>query len=353
MSGRSSANGRANKWEVTVTRVACVGTGLVGSAWAVAFARGGCDVSMFDAAGSDAYDRSRSLIAETLMLLEESGSIAESARSIMARISYHDRLDDAVDTVDHVQESAKEDRDVKRELFAHLEGLVQPHTILASSTSAIKGSEFLTIESAERALVAHPVNPPSLIPLVELCGTPATSAATIERTHAFMTSLGMAPVTLNKEIDGFLLNRLQYTLVAEALHLVGEGYCSASDIDRVVTEGLALRWATIGPFEVAHLNSPDGFRGFVSHLGPMMRKMGKEARTDYDWPDSLATQIHNELLQTIPEENFGLRQSWRNSNIIATRTMQNATAQNFQSLIDQKAKGNDNDQSGTESNNPV
>lgn len=330
-----------------MTRVACVGTGLVGSAWAVAFARGGCDVSMFDAAGSDAYDRSRGMIARTLRQLADSGSIAETPEAIQARIRYSDRLVEAVENVDHVQESAKENPDVKRELFARLAKLAPRDAILASSTSAIKGSEFLTFESAERALVAHPVNPPSLIPLVELCGTPLTSASTVERTHAFMTALGMAPVVLRKEIDGFLLNRLQYTLVAEALHLVGEGYCSASDIDRVVTQGLALRWATIGPFEVAHLNSPDGFRGFVDHLGGMMRKMGQDARTDYDWPDTLATQIHEELLQAVPKENFTARQAWRDGNIIATRAMQDAAAERFESLLDKKAEGNDNDQPGS------
>ena len=134
----------------------------------------------------------------------------------------------------------------------------------------------------------------------------------------------MKPVTLNKEIDGFLLNRLQYTLVAEALHLVGEGYCSAADIDRVITDGLALRWATIGPFEVAHLNSPQGFQGFVDHLGDMMRNMGRSARTDYDWSSELASAIHEEMLGKAPLEHLAERQGWRDANIIATRAMQRA-----------------------------
>lgn len=326
-----------------MTRVACVGTGLVGSAWSVVFAKAGCEVAMFDAAGGAAEDRSRRLIGQTLRLLADTGELDRTPEAIQASIRYVGTLEEALDGVSHVQESAKEDPEVKRQLFETLGRLAPRDAVLASSTSAIKGSEFLTFETADRALVAHPVNPPSLIPLVELCGTPRTAPETIERTHAFMTALGMAPVVLRKEIDGFLLNRLQYTLVAEALHLVGEGYCSAADIDRVMTQGLALRWATIGPFEVAHLNSPHGFRGFVDHLGGMMRKMGADARTDYDWPDSLASDIHAELLSVVPEARFSERQAWRDANIAATRAMQRAAGDRFAESTLSKRRGNDDE----------
>ena len=195
--------------------------------------------------------------------------------------------------------------------------------ILASSTSAIMGSEFFeNIANRERALVAHPVNPPSLIPLVELCGSQWTDESTIQRTHEFLTAAGMKPIQVNKEIDGFILNRLQYTLVAEALHLVGEGYCSPEDVDRVMTDGLALRWASIGPFAVAHLNASKGFRGFVDQLGPMMRKMGESAKTDYDWPESLADQIHQAMAKQRPVDDIEAWQRWRDDRILATRKMQ-------------------------------
>ncbi|MFB2552347.1 3-hydroxyacyl-CoA dehydrogenase [Ensifer soli] len=305
-----------------MAKVACIGAGLVGSAWAVVFARGGMDVAIYDIGGVDAYEKSRKAVAATLSLLEASELLSEPPGTIEARVRYADSIADAVSGVVHVQESVKEDVAVKRATFLEIERHAPADAVLASSTSAIMGSQFLDIETGARALVAHPVNPPSLIPLVELCGTPKTSADTVARTRAFMTSMGMKPVTLNREIDGFLLNRLQYTLVAEALHLVGEGYCSAADIDRVVTDGLALRWATIGPFEVAHLNSPGGFQGFVDHLGGMMRHMGRSARTDYDWPADLAGRIHREMLEKAPIERLAERQRWRDANIVATRAMQ-------------------------------
>ncbi len=305
-----------------MNKVACVGTGLVGSAWAVVFARGGCEVSLYDSGGLAAYEKAEAGIRKTLSILDDAGALSETVDAILARMTFSESLEAALDGVTHVQESIKEDVSIKRAAFAEMAELTPQDAVLASSTSAIAGSLFLDFPGAERALVAHPVNPPSLIPLVELCGTPKTSPETVARTHEFMAGLGMKPVILNKEIDGFLLNRLQYTLVAEAMHLVGEGYCSARDIDRVITDGLALRWATIGPFEVAHLNAAGGFQGFVDHLGDMMRHMGRSARTDYEWPDGLVSSIHAELLAKVPLDDLPGRQAWRNENILATRRMQ-------------------------------
>lgn len=306
-----------------MTKVVCVGCGTVGSAWAVVFARAGHDVVLYDK-NPDIIDRfSIPLIRETLELLNvnvpDSGSVEDSLRKITVEPS----LEKAVSNAYYVQESIVEDLDHKKSLFKNLADFTDDRTLLASSTSAIKGSEFLMdIRCPERALIAHPVNPPSLIPLVELCGTPATTQDTLTKADVFLSQAGMKPITLCKEIDGFILNRLQYTLVAEAMHLVGEGYCSAADIDRVMTEGLALRWASIGPFEVAHLNSANGFRGFVDQLGPMMRHMGRRAKTDYPWPDSLATDIHDALCAATPVSDIPKRQQWRNSQILATRRMQ-------------------------------
>lgn len=298
-----------------MTRVACVGAGLVGSAWAFVFARGGCDVTVYDARGAEAR-------AHTAELLKRTAGMTGAGPEVAERVRFADTLAGALEGAEHVQESIKEDVGIKRALFAEMDAIAGPDTILASSTSALLGSTFMDIPGAARALVAHPVNPPSLIPLVELCPTPKTSAETVDRTRAFMTDLGMKPVDLKKEIDGFLLNRLQYTLVAEAMHLVGEGYCTAADIDRVLTDGLALRWSTLGPFAVAHLNAAGGFRDFVAHLGGMMRTMGQSAQTDYDWTPQMVEAIHEDLARDIPVEKLPEWQGWRDRNILATRAIQ-------------------------------
>ncbi|MEQ1950143.1 3-hydroxyacyl-CoA dehydrogenase NAD-binding domain-containing protein [Mesorhizobium yinganensis] len=309
-----------------MARIACIGAGLVGSAWATVFARGGHDVSVFDSAGGGAEERGLQAVARTLEILDRNGFLREPAETIRRRVTFTATLPEAVAGVVHVQESVKEDVAVKQSIFAEIAEHAPADAVLASSTSAIMGSRFLDVASPERALVVHPVNPPSLIPLVEICGTPATSQATVDRTVELMRSVGMKPVVLRKEIEGFLLNRLQYTLVAEAMHLVGEGYCTAEDIDSVVRDGLAMRWSTIGPFEVAHLNSPEGFSGFVHHLGDMMREMGRGARTDYPWTDEMAEGIHEQIAGRVAMSMLTRRQAWRDENILATRRVQDEAA---------------------------
>jgi L-gulonate 3-dehydrogenase len=263
------------------------------------------------------------LIRRTLDQLRAAGWLEDSPDDVMARIHPCATLAEAVADVVHVQESVREDVAIKQAVFSEIAEHAPRDATLASSTSAIKGSAFLGhIPGPERALVAHPVNPPSLIPLVELCGSDWTEPCTLERVRALMQGAGMKPVTLNKEIDGFLLNRLQYTLVAEALHLVGEGYCSAEDIDTVMTQGLALRWLSIGPFETAHLNATQGFAGFVEQLGPMMRRMGQDARTDYPWTDAQIAAIHTILTDKTPVDAIPDRQTWRDGRILAARRLQ-------------------------------
>jgi 3-hydroxyacyl-CoA dehydrogenase len=298
--------------------VACIGAGLVGRAWAVVFARAGYDVVLYDQKPGEVRDRAFPGIRATFEMLAAGGALAQPVDTLMKRVRDAASIPEAVAGADHVQESVREDVGVKREVFATIAATAAPDAILASSTSAIPGSEFLLdIRHPERALVAHPVNPPSLIPLVEICPTPETSGESVQRCRRLLEGAGMKPIVLNKEVDGFILNRLQYTLVAEALHLVGEGYCSAEDIDRVVTDGLALRWAFIGPFTVAHLNASDGLAGFVDRLGPMMRRMGADARTDYDWTTQQIAEIHAGLAARIPIPEIASSQQERDRRILA------------------------------------
>lgn len=305
-----------------MSRVACIGTGLVGRAWSTVFARAGHDVTLFDGLPGEVESRTLPGARQTLQLLADNGMMDEPVDTVFARIRPAATIAEAVADADYVQESVREEVETKRQVFVEIAAHAPGHAVLASSTSAIRGSEFLThFARPERALVVHPVNPPSLIPLVELCGTGKTSAETIEKAKAFMYDAGMRPIVLKKEIDGFILNRLQYTLVAEALHLVGEGYCEPEDIDAVLTDGLALRWASIGPFEVSHLNAADGLQGFVSRFGPMMRLIGRSARTDYDWSPEQMAEVHARVEKRIPLDRIVERSTWRDKRILALRRM--------------------------------
>lgn len=305
-----------------MSRVACIGAGNVGRAWAVVFARAGHEVALYDADPGVVTGQALPLAARTIRDLHDAGLIADDPASVERRIRPAASIAEAVAGVAFLQESVREDLAVKQAVFEEVGQLAPPGAILASSTSAISGSSFLGgLPGPERCLVAHPVNPPSVIPLVELCGTRWTTPKTLEDARAFMAAAGMKPVTLLREIDGFLLNRLQFCLVAEALHLVGEGYCTPEDIDTVMTEGLARRWAFIGPFEVAHLNATQGFQGFFDNLGAMARRLGADARTDYAWSPELITAIHARLAARTPVTAITDRQQWRDRTIMRRRAL--------------------------------
>jgi 3-hydroxyacyl-CoA dehydrogenase len=299
-------------------RASSVGVGNVGRSWAIVFARAGWDVSLWDA-NPHAVERALPLIRAAMADLEAAGLLRDS-EGAFARVHAAATLDDAVAGADFVQESALEDAAVKRALFAELDRAAAPGAIIASSTSAIPGSAFLEgIPGRARCVIAHPVNPPHIIPLVEICAAPWTAAETVERTFAIMRDIGQSPVILNREIDGFLLNRLQWALLGEALHLVGEGVCAPEDIDRVLTQGLALRWAFIGPFEVGHLNATQGLRGYFRGLREAIARVQGSLRTDYPPDQRVVGPAHEALARRIPVEAIPDHQAWRDRRLMALR----------------------------------
>ncbi|NGX95883.1 MAG: 3-hydroxyacyl-CoA dehydrogenase [Candidatus Afipia apatlaquensis] len=243
--------------------VAIVGVGLIGRAWAAIFARAGWNVRITDP-HAPTLSAAPDLIRDELRSLAKHG-LAEDPDGAAARVSVAPDLADALKDAEFVQENGPEKIDDKIALFAELDRLAAPDTILASSTSAIVASRFTEkLKGRARCLVGHPVNPPHLVPLVELCGAPWTSPQAISRAREIYRAIGQVPVTVNKEINGFVLNRLQGALLAEAFRLVGEGYISAEDLDHTVKDGLGLRWSFLGPFETIELNAPGGIPDYCA-----------------------------------------------------------------------------------------
>ena len=205
--------------------------------------------------------------------------------------------------VEFVQENGPEDVGEKQIIFAELDKLTPPDALLVSSTSAIVASHFTeTLPGRARCLVGHPVNPPHLVPLVELCGAPWTAPEAIDRARKVYREIGQVPVTVKREINGFVLNRLQGALLAEAFRLVGEGYISAEDLDHTVKDGLGLRWSFLGPFETIELNAPGGipdycarYTGFYKELasaaaGPEVYQSPNVDRVIAAWPHQPAPE---------------------------------------------------------------
>ena len=174
----------------------------------------------------------------------------------------------------------------KKTIFAQLDKLAPPNALLVSSTSAITASRFTeTLPGRARCLVGHPVNPPHLVPLVELCGAPWTSPEAIERARNIYREIGQVPVTINREINGFVLNRLQGALLAEAFRLVGEGYISAEDLDHTVKDGLGLRWSFLGPFETIELNAPGGIPDYCARYTGFYKELAVRRRRPRGLPE--------------------------------------------------------------------
>ncbi len=184
----------------------------------------------------------------------------------------------------HVQENTPEDVETKRRVFAELDRLADPEAVLASSTSAILPSIFSEgLKGRGRCLVAHPINPPYLVPAVEIVPAPWTEREAVERAAALLEGAGHAPIVMAREIDGFVVNRLQGALLEEAFRLVADGYATTEDVDVAIREGLALRWSFMGPFETIDLNAPGGVRDYAERYQHIYARIFPSTQRRVDW----------------------------------------------------------------------
>ena len=215
--------------------------------------------------------------------------------------------------VDYIQESAPEILSVKQELFAKLDQLAPDHVVIASSSSAMPISSITqNLKGQHRCIIAHPANPPHLIPCVEICPGPNTSSITIEKAKTIFDQSGASSVNVKKEIDGFILNRLQGALLNESLRLYSEGYASSDEIDATIRDGLGLRWAFMGPFETIDLNAPGGIRDYMARYGPMYIEMAKTQTKIPDWSDEAGEKLEIERRKILPEDQLQERAKKRN-----------------------------------------
>jgi len=165
--------------------------------------------------------------------------------------------------------------------------------------------------------VAHPANPPYLLPIVELCGAPWTAPETVARAAEILAAVGQEPVVIRKEIRGFVLNRLQGALLNEAFRLVEEGYVSPEDLDKTVRHGLGLRWSFMGPFETIDLNAPNGLREFCERYGPIFQDVRIQPPAPEPWDETLLAALDADRRASVPLERHPERQAWRDHRLTA------------------------------------
>jgi L-gulonate 3-dehydrogenase len=300
-----------------MTKIAIIGAGLIGRAWGIVFARGGFLVSLWDP-DAPAVGAALDFIERRLPELEAAGLLRSSSLSaVRDRLRPAETLEAALDGAVYAQESGPERLPDKIALFARMDGIAAAGTILASSTSTIRASQFTEgLAGQARCLVAHPVNPPYLIPLVELSPAPWTDPAIVAKARALMQEVGMVPAIVKREINGFILNRLQAALLEEALYLVESGVADPADIDATVKDGLGLRWSFMGPFETIDLNAPQGLRDYCARYGESFRAMMAES-TPPSWSSDTIGQLHETQRATTSADQHGSRQEWRDRRLMA------------------------------------
>lgn len=251
-----------------VDTVACVGIGTIGGGWAAYFLARGYRVKAWDPA-PDAGPKLRRLIDAAWPALTKLGLAPNASKD---NITVHTDLAEAVAGVGFVQESAPEVLELKQSLLAQIDAVTAPDVVIASSTSGYGMTEMATeAKNPSRLVVGHPFNPPYLIPLVEVVGGEQTSAAAVKWASAWYELIGKSVITMDREVPGFIANRLQEALWREALHMVDNGEATVEQIDLAITDGPGLRWPLQGPMLTFHLAGGEGgMAHMLDHFGPSL-----------------------------------------------------------------------------------
>jgi 3-hydroxyacyl-CoA dehydrogenase len=299
-------------------KIAIVGTGFIGRAWAISFARAGHEIRLWDSDPA-APSKARDYIAGVLPDLAANDLLeGGEPESVLARIRSEPDLSAALEGVAHVQENAPERLDLKRELFARLDEAAPADAVLASSSSAILPSLFTEhLKGRHRCLVVHPINPPYLIPAAEIVPAPWTAADVVERTRVFLVAAKHAPIVMKRELDGFVMNRLQGALLEEAFRLVADGYASIEDVDIGIRDGLALRWSFMGPFETIDLNAPGGVRDYVERYEHIYSGLFPQMQRRVEWAGPVIETIESDRRDRLPKDKLVERQVWRDRRLMA------------------------------------
>ena len=271
-----------------------MGVGLIGRAWANVFARAGWQVRVWDADRAVAAGAPE-LIERSLHDVARHG-LAEDAAAAAKRVTVAGSLDEAVADAELVIESGPERIEVKLEVFGKLDAAARADAILASSSSAIVASRFTENAEGPRSAAWWRI-PSTRRTWCRSSSWPARRgprARRSSRARAIFESVGQVPIEVKKEIDGFILNRMQAVLLSEAFRLVGEGYVSAEDLDKTIRDGLGLRWAFMGPFETIELNAPGGIPDYCARYGETLLKLSSAPVTPAVWgKDNVARAVES------------------------------------------------------------
>lgn len=309
--------------------VAILGAGSIGLAFAVLFARAGASVRLTDPEERQRDEAPGRALARLADLARYDLLDGQSPEAVLARVTVVPGLVAAVAGAAYVQECGPERLELKRDLLAEVDALAAPDAILASASSAIPISQSAShLPGRARTLVAHPGNPPFLIPVIELVPAPFTDPLVVDRAATLLAKAGMAPVRLGKEVEGFVFNRLQGALLREAYCLVRDGVATVEDIDTIVRDGLGPRWSVIGPFETADLNTQGGIASHAAKMGPAYARMGAERGQNDPWTDALVAEVEAQRRGRLPIAGWAERVAWRDRRLMALTRYRRTAVEN-------------------------
>ncbi|AOL17629.1 3-hydroxyacyl-CoA dehydrogenase [Sulfolobus sp. A20] len=304
-----------------VRTVSVIGAGIIGAGWTVLLVTKGYKVNFYTEK-QETLNKGIEKVKNYLTILREVGIIDKGYEDYLNNISMTTDLDKAISNTDFVIEAIIENYDAKKKLFKYLDSKLDKEIVIASSTSGLLMTEIQKAMDRfpERGIIAHPWNPPHLLPLVEIVPGEKTSTDTIEKTKKLMESLDRVIVVLKKEVPGFIGNRLAFALFREAVNLVDEGVATVEDIDKVMTAAIGLRWAFMGPFLTYHLGGGEGgieyffSRGFGYGANEWMSTLAKWDKFPYTGVKRVIDQMKE--YETIKGKSFQELSKWRDEMLI-------------------------------------
>ncbi|MEM6546016.1 MAG: 3-hydroxyacyl-CoA dehydrogenase NAD-binding domain-containing protein [Pseudomonadota bacterium] len=305
---------------MTVRQVGVIGSGVIGVGWALRFAMNGLRVFIYDSS-EDALRSGSKHLTELANNLSNIGAI-DTPEDVVARCNFVSNLDGEIRKADYFQECVFEDVDAKLAVFQYLDEIASQEVLLASSSSALDPAQiFEDVRGRERCLIAHPFNPPYLMPLVELVRSPWVSDDTVERTREFLTTVGQKPIVLHKAVPGFAANRLQAAVVNEGIALVEDGVLSPDDLDLCMTAALGLRWSFLGPFSTMDLNSSSGFLEYAAKFRSGYEALGRDLNVSRRWSEESLKRIEGQMRKHRPASQISDAIRRRDSSLIALQAL--------------------------------
>tara|TARA_Y100000994_G_scaffold47799_1_gene37435 strand:- start:258 stop:1193 length:936 start_codon:yes stop_codon:yes gene_type:complete len=298
------------------SKIAVLGAGMIGTSWAAIFAQAGHDIVLYDC-NTKQIDQGINSVVKNLNDLHKYGLVKKNSKpskNIQGTSSLSDALTGAV----YAQESVFEDLETKISFYKEIDSVIDSNTIVGSSSSSLIASAFTEkLSCSHRCLVVHPVNPPHLIPLVEIVPKPSTNKSVTSSVKGLMLNVGMDPIVLSREIDGFILNRLQGALLNEAFYLLENGIASAEDIDKTLSKGLGRRWAFMGPFETLDLNAPEGIIDYCNRYSSLYLELAKQFEKPKLWDSTVVEKLSVTMKNKYPNRDFDQRQKLRDRRLAA------------------------------------